>query len=941
MSDDAAALGVAQEAIVRAVHGSRGALADAVATARRAAERATNGRAVMDDEATAAYVKMVTFPRKSDAEVLVARPGFVLMYGLTPIAREAERGDGRMGGRNGGRRRVGEGGMTTSVSLSVVSVDVGERSEAPAPVGAVNVDIASGHKLTYAEKLEAALEKTMRSAERAEQEQSKLEEFTRQLDDFQAKISAQKRPPVRTDLSDMPSFTLDEEALVFKGDENDRKELLAHKKWVEQEMARLEAEKLEWIKEKRAATRRKSRQLDSGSSATLQKLKEQVQAARSAASKALAQATSDAKHLDTLRSRANTAQQREAEMESRQKEREALRDRQRKERLAKRTQEQAERDERKLREKEQRAQEAARKKAAAARYPMDDEELVEFDAEEAKAQGREPWPAVAQGIPWEVTEVDVAHMEICEFINTFGRMLVPRVDKMDVLTLRDVLDDHNMRKLATLYESLLRVALTSVSHLYKAQVELWQSCLDAGSFPEIIRQYAKVKSRIGGIDDTTLRLVGLLKSKVIGLFLPDEHAKLVAWLCKECCDAPALSKEIDERLANMSALRRNRQREDSQAAEFNKEYKKALESASMTIYEAHELIAQAGGESTAESAESQRLVEAQNLVDLVRQNELELEKQRGIDKTRAEQNETNRVRAACLGQDRNGTQYFWRLANDSSALIASHKSGEWSRYVNEDQVLELLKSLNEKGVRELRLAKNIRKVQNNMIDALVKAESEVALPKTSLRMSNPEGWESIAVRETLAMETTRHNIALMMHDLMDQNALAPDGTMRGWSIWSRDLNRETSLTELVRYLFQIEETLLELSPEIKKGHDISAEGSAIATAVAKVRLHSINEANLDAEISDDYDYEWWELIIPDDDGKKRRAIWKFEERPIWREAMSTATSCARVAYGAAMLRSYSRDLIASLKSRNVRAVRDASRNSEYGASRGSDLYYSY
>ncbi|CEF96727.1 unnamed product [Ostreococcus tauri] len=947
---DARALGVAQEAVVRSVHGLKGSLADAVERAGRAVRARGVANAMPTAREVREYVMMVTYPRTSDEEVLVARPGFQMTYGLTPLKRETPVEQSVAKKRANGKMKVDDGEEAkpaASMTLSVMSVDGGRRGEASAPPRVANGQAANGIPCVYSERLEAALEKTLKSAEWAEEEQSKLEELTRKLDDAEERLEMKKKPTKKMDLSDMPDFTLSEKAQVFKGNANDRKELLNHRKWVEQEITRLNAAKAEWIADRRARARNKAKRQSSGLWAEVKKLKREVAEARSAASKALAQASADAQQLDTLRSRAATAQQRQAEAESRRKEKQALREKQKNERLAKRTQEQIERDERKAREKELRLQEIARKKEEATRYPMEDEALIAYDAVEAKEQGRDPWPPVASGVAWNVSVNDVSQIEICEFCNTFGTFMTPKIECIDTQRLREVLDDHTAKQLSAMYESLLRVAVTSVSSLYKNLVELWVRGLDSGTYPEIIRQYAKVKSRIGIVDEKTMLVVDSLKDKVIGELTAEEHTTLLLWLCAECLESQVLNQEVDRRLSESTSLRKKRQREDAQATEYDKEYKKSLADVSLDLNEARELVQH---ECTEQSMENQDAEEAQSveekkqeakmLIELEEKHILEQERRAEIENERKQQNSQIRVRAACLGQDRNCTRYYWKLANDQSAVIACSRDGTWSKFETVDQLNALEKSLNEKGIRERRLAKNIRDSRDEIVATFqhVKFEQDLMFPKTNLRL-NSEAWTALALRETLATESIRHNLSQLARDLLDNDALAPDGTSRGWSLWLRDVNREERLSELIRFLFQVEEAIVNLSPSAPKKttrEDGDAAGAVIERAIAQVRQAIMGEGNFNVQLESDYD--WWELIIPSDGARKRSGVWNSQhERSIWRDAIEVATNYTRVAYGTAMLVVYSRDLFESMRSKHTRSIRDASRHIDYAATaRGYD-----
>ena len=214
-ADDAEARGVMQEAIVRAVHGFRGSLASATKRARSAAEEAIGASGsrlkVMDATETLTYIKMVTFPRERDDEVFVARPGFVLTYDLKPVERaphgkKAERIRPRFQKVNGqnGRAKAQSTARVSSISTSGASAEGGERSTAPAPAGAARPTTMSSAMLSYADKLEVALEKTLKSAEAAEEAQSKLEELTNAVEETQAELSTVNVPFLKPDYSDMP-----------------------------------------------------------------------------------------------------------------------------------------------------------------------------------------------------------------------------------------------------------------------------------------------------------------------------------------------------------------------------------------------------------------------------------------------------------------------------------------------------------------------------------------------------------------------------------------------------------------------------------------------------------------------------------------------------------------------------------------------------------------
>jgi hypothetical protein len=153
-----------------------------------------------------------------------------------------------------------------------------------------------------------------------------------------------------------------------------------------------------------------------------------------------------------------------------------------------------------------------------------------------------------------------------------------------------------------------------------------------------------------------------------------------------------------------------------------------------------------------------------------------------------------------------------------------------------------------------------------------------------------------------------------MADVVNCEVSAPDGTMSGWRIWGRELEKTTELTEMIRYLMQIEEAMVEMCDLPRDVTAKDANGSAI---------NASNERLMAS-------HEWWELIIPSDEKKAGKRLWRTnQERAIWQEAMSTSDTYARIAYGAAMLESYSRPIFEFLENIKKRAKRESSRFADY------------
>lgn len=930
------------EAVVRAVHGFKGGMAAAAAAGRDAAARAAKGLArdedVMSVKEVVAYLNMVMFPRQSEEDVFCARPGFVMMYDLTPLKRAAPTTKkppaSKFEGDNG-RVKVDRG---PSASASGASTDGGDRSAAPAPSGAVTAPRAtatSGATISpHMEKLELALQETMDSALLAEEAQSKLEALLAKEQKLQSELAATKVPQVKLDFSDMPSFELDAEAREYKGDPDDRREILAHRKRIEKESDRLAVAKEKWIAGRRKEAKQAAKvQANATRNVKLSALRGEIAQAKKAVQQTFSVATSHAKKLERLRSRATAAQQHEAELASRKREAEAYRAQQQQERAAKKSKIQLEREAQKLQDAERKLKEAeqrAKVRAEAARYPMDDNELVAYDAAQAKEQNRDPWPAVANGTAWKPSAVDVSQMQICEFFSTFGRILTPSVDEFGVEYLNTILDDSDLTKLSKLYVSLLRVAVTTTTYGIEALVKTWSDALEfSGTFPEIMKQFAKEKSRVGQIDAVTLSTINALTEKRIGMFTPEEHTRVLDWLCGECFEAPEVNKEVNRRVKALEDLSKEKESDKAIENAFEKEYKKLapqLRDANALVknasdeliqkVQAHEALItlpQSDVEVPTElQSDVRAFLEARSLLKETEAKKNEIAAQAA---KRRRQFQEERIRSNCLGQDRNGTKYYWNLSYSSGALLAIHVDGTWSKLTTEQQLREWSKSLNTKGIREHRLHKNVAEIRAELVAAFRQAELEAmnAFPKSSQR-TKVERWNEIAARETLSMEGAKRIIQLLMADVVNCEVSAPDGTMSGWRIWGRELEKTTELTEMIRYLMQIEEAMVEMCDLPRDVTAKDANGSAI---------NASNERLMAS-------HEWWELIIPSDEKKAGKRLWRTnQERAIWQEAMSTCDTYARIAYGAAMLESYSRPLFEFLENIKKRAKRESSRFADY------------
>jgi len=981
--------GTMEEAVVRAVHGFCGVERDAVRRAVNAANKAAAGLgspATMTTEETAEYVRMVTLPGERERGKFVARPGFVLTYGLRD-SREAEKRSssgttktktpttaGMKRGKNVMIASVSASGANSGAKHARVGAD-GARKNGAGEDGRGAGEASERVDPSFSEELEMALAKTLKSAEVAENAQSVLEDLMQREINLKntLKDGMRVKRAVKTDLSGMPNFEFDEEKKVYNGDPSDRHALLSHKKFVEAEMNRLQTEKANWIAEKKRKARLKEKaQRSANANAELKKLKEKVANAKREANRAVSVATSDAKHLENLKSKIALTSAQMLQVS----EREALRAKKlleqneakamkmadaaakaellaqiKAEKAELALKEKADRAERLAKEKAERAERLAKEKAEAARlrrlFPMEDSELVKYDAEEAKRQGREPWPSVPSFPPWEPRENDLDHMEICEFVNTFANEIFKgEVSELDVKALREMLAEPSSRQLNHIYVGLLYAAVTTVSEHYGALVTMWQESLDQGTYPEVLQHYFKVKRRLGLEETDCYKVVLSLEDRVLAELTPAEHSALLISLCRDSAASELVRELVDSRVNTLDNLRRKRQREDARAVAYDKQREKLLIQAKPEGTEKTdtanegELNAIQDNDPNIKSTSSPGANEPDSMqlseTKVDEEHEAELKRREDAIHQRNNEDATFRIRPLCLGVDRNQSKYYWNFASNTSAIFQWNVDQTWAKITTEDEFEALRKSLNKRGVREKRLLKRLEITRKEILDVFNAEGDGMVFPKSTLtRSKNEEMWLEIARRETEAMESLRSGISLLMADVVEHDAVAPDGTMSGWRIWGRELTRTSALEDLRRHLLQMEDTVADLGETPKD--IINSEGSAIEWTNKRLReANQQVENHLEDEVGEPLpvyeDLEWWELIIPTDSSKqkKHKRVWDSnQQRAIWREAMENATCMARLAYGCAMLTSFSRSIFLSLGDVKAKKRRSSMRDAEY------------
>ena len=942
-ADAAHARAAMEECVIRFVHGSHGALEDVAARCVEEVFAGAEARArwgthdVMGEDDVQAYVRMVTFPKASVSDRFVARPGFQLALRLPhyaappapPVEEEPARKKQRM--TSGGKRMAGSPRMaTTSVSASGPANHRLVTRDGELEALAMGTSETSAAFRSQTGKLERAFEKMVKATDEAEHAQKDVLDIEAEIEAVQ--IEQSKLPAPRLDLSDMPDFDLPYDVLTYTGDPDDRHAVLAHKKHIDREIERLKLAKEDWISKKKKDLKRKSKKM----APELKQLINKLEAAKRIAAQKLEKAAKESMHVDRIRSDMGMAIERRAEQAI---ERDVKKEAQRLEReLQKRKREDAREEERRTKE-ERIAKEKARPK-----FPMEDIKLIEVDKRMAQEDGREPWPDVVSGTRWETTNEMLQKIEITEFLNTFGGDIGGDGKHMTVDTFERAVDAFDATQLSRIYIMLLHVALDSLASRYKSLVTLWSECLDMGTYPEILLQYAKSKFHAAGtVDEETLRIVSSLQTRTVGEWSHSEHCHVLSWLVNECLESKTIHAIIDTRINERAALSKEITKA-KRAAELAKSEKDAA-AATQQAQDAQ------NGENANDEEPTETVEDKPTDTDVdagiatVPSPEKPEEVIDAEEQRRKEKMFQLRTRAQTIGHDRNRTAYFWNLAQDSSCIYAHHSDDTWSKISSEAELADTEKSLNLKGIRELRLSKNITAIRNDIVDGMNIA-AEIAMFPASVPVKNRENielWAQNARREVHASNYIRNALSLLIRDIKQIADVSPDGTRSGWRTWTRTLSEANSKAELLQCVLQMEETIYAMSDAprmILSGKNAPAESIIQWT---NDQLHAQNGVSSDVyvkesgdspddgeitreededkdEIEEDavayvpYDNDWWELIIPSDTANAKRRLWRTDqERLIWQEAMNKASSIARLAYGVAMLTAYSRQLILALE----------------------------
>jgi hypothetical protein len=494
-----------------------------------------------------------------------------------------------------------------------------------------------------------------------------------------------------------------------------------------------------------------------------------------------------------------------------------------------------------------------------------------------------------------------------------------------------------------------------------------------GTYPEILLQYTKSRSLVNGkVDEETWRIVNSLHTRTVGEWAHSEHCHVLSWLVNECLESKRLRGIIDSRMVAHATLSKEsakakraaeaaKAEKDAAATQTNQEPKEGEGANDKELTKAAD-----GAPTDADATDAVPAPQSEPDKDIVDPDE----------QRRKEKMLKLRIRAQTVGRDRNRTAYFWNLAHDSSCIYAHHSDNTWSKIRTESELAETEKSLNVNGVRELRLSKNIAAIRTDIVDGM-KIAAEIAMFPASVPVNNRENvdvWKQSAQREVHAVNYIHNALALLIRDIKPIANVSPDGTPSGWRMWTRMLGEASSKAELLQCVLQIEETIYAMSdaPRMvlnnKKAHpeviiqstndELNPQHGAPTDVPGKESGQNVDDDIAEGGVDDagslkdkdaaayvQYENEWWELIIPGDTATAKRRLWRTDkERLIWQEAMTTANSIARIAYGVAMLVSYSRQLIITLeRQRQAKAAAalraEAMEDREFTYERGGYRHY--
>jgi len=634
-----------------------------------------------------------------------------------------------------------------------------------------------------AEELQKQIAVAFEAQERAEHMQDELfakeEEYIRE--------EREKRKYVE---DSEPDFDVPEEQEKFQGDENDRKALLKHRKWIEEEKRRLNVLREEWKKEQRI--KRKKAQAALKEPIKLPKL---IQNERAKVLKFANVAVEAIQVMESLRQKLDLVKKNEYDYsqdkeavkyvnklendekkerrkeEARQKKLEALAaEEARKPKLTE--EEIAEIERAKAEANAQKAEANAQKaklRAARVRWekaskenPISDVALKKLDKLLSEEDGREPFPDVDIGEEAKMDDVTMAEIEIAAFMEHVGRDVMYALPPSFQTLSYELLNPTDLR-LGALFERILRVAITTA---YDRLAELWDRTLEIGSWQEILAQYFTYKSKL--IVNTSVvspyeEMLNIARKLSETRWKDVSRAELVGvlrLLCEDCLDSELVRdaierrvQKIDETKSKLWQKRREdvRKRENAAAAAAT-----AAAAAAAANFPNKDVDGQNGTTNTdGEENKANIHIEGEEISRAVTERQKSLIEKRKLDEEREIQRKQeeeeyrfhreiqsslvkSHIRAPELGKDRDGRHYYISIGGfrdvHSKAPVflifdpkASSEQEAWHTMKSIEEIDKLVATLNEKGKKESALKEKILGSYESLRSAFEKRERRGAV----------------------------------------------------------------------------------------------------------------------------------------------------------------------------------------------------------------------
>ena len=670
-----------------------------------------------------------------------------------------------------------------------------------------------------------------------------------------------------------PAFDVPEERETFQGDENDRKALLKHRKWLEEEKRRLIALREEWKKEQRV--KRKKAQLALKEPIKLPKL---IQNERVKVLKFANVAVEAIKVMESLRQKLDLVKKNEYDysqdkevvkyankLESQQK-KEHRKEEARQKKLEALAAEEALKPkltEEEIAEIERAKAEAnaqkAKVRAARQRWekankenPIADGALKKLDKCLADEDGREPFPDVDTGENATMDDVTIAEIEISAFMDHVGRDVTHALPP-SFQSLSYELSNPTDARLGALFERILRVSITTA---YDRLAELWDRTLEIGSWQEVLAQYFTYKSKsivntsVVSPYDEVLNIARKLSETRWKNVSRAELVSVLRLLCEDCLDSQLVRDAIERRVQAMDETksklwqkRREEVRKREIAAATNTAKKDADGQNVTTNNE--------GEENNATHDE-----EGEDLPRAVTERQKSLIEKRKLDEEREVQRKKeeeeykfhreihsllvkSHIRAPELGKDRDGRHYYISIGGfrdvHSKAPIflifdpkASTEQEAWCTMKSIEDIDKLLTTLNEKGKKESALKDRIMGSYESLRLAFEKRERRDAVASEPTTTTSSPGEKENAVQ--IEQKSTRlsnedsstlfikRELGILASTCELYDAPVPQSASN-WHDWTRAATKTvgSDLSQMASFVNEIEESAFFISEQPKAG----------------------------------------------------------------------------------------------------------------------------